>query len=401
MKYNNYKCKVTDYSGKSSIIFKQGESEEQVRKSFSGSGYIPLEIKLVKDSGNHKRKQNSKSVLEFTQMMEQLIESGLSMKDALEVTSLISKNKKGSVRIAEELLMNIQKGVSFADSINEMEDVFPSVYRGIIKVGDKVGTVEKIFPRLRTYLETNQKIKDKLKGALIYPLIVLFTAVMGVIAMTVFVFPKLQEMFEEFGGEASVLLQRNIIKLKTGSIVLLSIIILLIISIFIIKIIMKKNVNFKQSFDSVLLKIPLIGKFQIYWNTLNFAFAMETLTAGSVTIDNAIPEAQSVITNSAYNRALSEVNKDIMKGVSLSSAFKKHKEFPEYMSRWMVVGEKSGKPDKIFSQIRNYFQNYIDQYIIKIMALIEPALIILVGLIILLFVVTIVVPVFSLYGSII
>lgn len=401
MKYNNYKCKVTDYSGKSSIIFKQGESEEQVRKSFSGSGYIPLEIKLVKDSGNHKRKQNSKSVLEFTQMMEQLIESGLSMKDALEVTSLISKNKKGSVRIAEELLMNIQKGVSFADSINEMEDVFPSVYRGIIKVGDKVGTVEKIFPRLRTYLETNQKIKDKLKGALIYPLIVLFTAVMGVIAMTVFVFPKLQEMFEEFGGEASVLLQRNIIKLKTGSIVLLSIIILLIISIFIIKIIMKKNVNFKQSFDSVLLKIPLIGKFQIYWNTLNFAFAMETLTAGSVTIDNAIPEAQSVITNAAYNRALSEVNKDIMKGVSLSSAFKKHKEFPEYMSRWMVVGEKSGKPDKIFSQIRNYFQNYIDQYIIKIMALIEPALIILVGLIILLFVVTIVVPVFSLYGSII
>lgn len=401
MKYKNYKCKVTDYSGKKSIVYRQGDSEEQVYKSFSGSGFIPLEIKIVNESGNRKRKQNSKSVLEFTQMMEQLIESGLSMKDALEVTSLISKNKKGSVRIAEELLMDIQKGISFADSVNEMEDVFPSVYRGIIKVGDKVGTVEKIFPRLRTYLDTNQKIKDKLKGALIYPLIVLFTAVLGVIAMIIFVFPKLQEMFEEFGGEASVLLQRNIVKLKVGSTILFSFIIVIFLLIGLLKLITKKNIKVKQSLDAILLRIPLIGKFQVYWNTLNFAFAMETLTAGSVTIDNAIPEAQSVITNAAYNNALTEVKKDIMKGVSLSVAFKKHKEFPDYMSRWMVVGEKSGKPDKIFSQIRNYFQNYIDQYIIKIMALIEPALIILVGLIILLFVVTIVVPVFSLYGSII
>lgn len=401
MKYKNYKCKVTDYSGKKSIVYRQGDSEEQVYKSFSGSGFIPLEIKIVNESGNRKRKQNSKSVLEFTQMMEQLIESGLSMKDALEVTSLISKNKKGSVRIAEELLMDIQKGISFADSVNEMEDVFPSVYRGIIKVGDKVGTVEKIFPRLRTYLDTNQKIKDKLKGALIYPLIVLFTAVLGVIAMIIFVFPKLQEMFEEFGGEASVLLQRNIVKLKVGSTILFVFIIVIFLLIGLLKLITKKNIKVKQSLDAILLRIPLIGKFQVYWNTLNFAFAMETLTAGSVTIDNAIPEAQSVITNAAYNNALTEVKKDIMKGVSLSVAFKKHKEFPDYMSRWMVVGEKSGKPDKIFSQIRNYFQNYIDQYIIKIMALIEPALIILVGLIILLFVVTIVVPVFSLYGSII
>lgn len=401
MKYNNYKCKVTDYTGKSFTVFRQGESEENVYKSFSGSGYIPLEIKVVNDSSNRKRKQNSKSVLEFTQMMEQLIESGLSMKDALEVTSLISKNKKGSVRIAEEILVDIQKGISFADSVNNMEDVFPSVYRGIIRVGDKVGTVEKIFPRLRTYLETNQKLKEKLKGALIYPLIVLFTAVIGVIAMAVFVFPKLQEMFEEFGGEASVLLQRNISKLKSGSVVLLSLLILIFILIVVLKIFVKKNIKFKQFIDAFVLKIPLIGKFQIYWNTLNFAFAMETLTAGSVTIDNAIPEAQSVITNAAYNKALSEVNKDIMKGISLSTAFKKHKEFPDYMSRWMVVGEKSGKPDKIFSQIRNYFQNYIDQYIVKIMALIEPALIVLVGGIILLFVITIVVPVFSLYGSII
>ncbi len=91
--------------------------------------------------------------------MEQLINSGLSIKDALEISSLINKKNDN---ISTILYQQIQKGTSFANAVNQMDNVFPSVYRGIISVGDKVGSVEKIFPRLRLYLETQKKIKDKL-----------------------------------------------------------------------------------------------------------------------------------------------------------------------------------------------------------------------------------------------
>ena len=89
--------------------------------------------------------------------MEQLINSGLSIKDALEISSLI--NKKNNT-LEATLFEQIQKGVSFADSVQKLDNIFPPVYRGIISVGDKIGSVEKIFPRLRLYLETQKKIDE-------------------------------------------------------------------------------------------------------------------------------------------------------------------------------------------------------------------------------------------------
>ena len=131
-------------------------------------------------------------MLEFTQIMEQLINSGLSIKDALEISSLINKKNDN---LETKIYKQIQKGISFAEAVNQMTNVFSPVYRGIISVGDRIGSVEKIFPRLRLYLETQKKIKDKLMGALIYPIIVLVTTLLVFTAMIFFVFPKLKTMF--------------------------------------------------------------------------------------------------------------------------------------------------------------------------------------------------------------
>lgn len=401
MKSSSYKCVVTDRNGTKKTFTVEGENELAVMKSFKGTEYIPLKITSLSSSSSKKmQKANAKSILEFTQMMEQLINSGLSIKDSLEVLSLLNDRNNASSNIASQILSQVEKGVTFSDAVNSMSDVFPSVYRGIISVGNRIGSVEHIFPRLRIYLETSKKIKDKFKGALAYPMVVLATAVFGLIAMMVFVFPKLQKMFEEFGGEAATILQKNMDRIKNISIVLFSIIVLIFAVCIIINLLSKKNEKIKNFMDSLLLKVPLVSKFFIYWDTLNFAFAMETLTSGGVTIENAIQEASYVIANSSYKKALSDVNEDIIKGISLSDAFRKRKIFPDYMIKWMSVGEKSGKPEQIFSQIRTYFQSAIEKYINRFMTLIEPALIVLIGVILLLFVVTIIVPIFNLYGSI-
>lgn len=330
--------------------------------------------------------------------MEQLINSGLSIKDALEICATIN-NKNDN--IATLLYEQIQKGVSFADAVNNLNNIFPVLYRGIISVGDKVGSIENIFPPLRLYLEVQKKLKDKIVGAMLYPLIVLITALFVLIGMVFFVFPKLKEMFMEFGGEAAVLLGNNINRMERSFLIIFGIFIFLFISILILKLLSARNTNLKQKLDIFILKIPLIGKFFTYLETLKFSFAMETLISGGITIEDSIHESESVLTNYAYRLSLDDIRNRITKGESLSYAFSIHKNiFPDYLIKWMLVGEKSGKPEKVFSQLRNYFQNEIDLYTTKFMTLIEPALIILIGIFIIALVFNIIVPVFSLYGSI-
>ncbi len=330
--------------------------------------------------------------------MEQLINSGLSIKDALEVSSLINKKNDN---ISTILFEQIQKGISFAEAVNRLDYIFPPVYRGIISVGDKVGSVEKIFPRLRLYLETQKKIKDKLLGAMLYPLIVLTTAFFVFVAMIFFVFPKLKMMFVEFGGEAAALLEKNINRMETGFIIILAFFLFIFASITIVKLLANKNHSLKILLDTITLKIPILGKFLTYLETLHFSFAMETLIAGGITIEDSIQESKSVLTNSAYKDCLENVKTRITRGESLSEAFSIHdKIFPDYMIKWMMVGEKSGKPEQVFSQLRNYFQTEIDLYTTKFMTLIEPALIVFIGLFLVVLIIEVIVPVFSLYGSI-
>lgn len=393
-----YKCLVTDSSGKTYKLIRNGNSIQEVSDSFLSTPFIPLEIR-EDSSGKKTLRKNSKASLEFTQIMEHLLESGLSLKDAVEISAEINKKSKSSI-ISEEILSQINKGTTFAAAVNNLDQFFSPVYRGIISVGDKVGSVEKIFPRLRVYLESSTKIREKLKGALLYPSLILFTAVFGTLAMTLFVLPKLQIMFQEFGGEAAATLRQNILNLESFSIVFFALLIIIFITGMTFARKRKTNIRIKRKIDTFLLKVPFINNLIISWQTLNFSFAMETLTAGGVTVENAIEEAKNVVTNEFYKESFNNVVSDIRKGIPLSTAFSTQKVFPSYLSTWILVGEKSGKTEKVFSHIRNYFQNEIDRRSNQFMTLIEPLLIILVGLILLVLVLTVVVPVFSLYGSI-
>ncbi len=396
----SYKCLITDHKGKISSIRKEALSKEEAFNSFNGTDYIPLEITEIKTKNNRKSsRKKTKIVLDFTQIMDQLVTSGLSIKDSLEILSTMD-NKSGSSALSANLLEMIKKGYSFASSVNEFTDYFSAVYRGIINVGDKIGSVEKIFPKLKSYLEEQKKIKDKISNALLYPILVLITASFAFIAMLFFVFPKLKNMFAEFGGTAALKLEQNIHNIELGLIIYLIIIIAIISFIMIVRTIAKRNDSVRYTFDNFVLKLPIIGKITIYKEILNFSFAMETLVSSGITIEAALQESMAVLTNKAFEKALYDIRTRIIKGESLSTAFAKHNVFPSYITKWMLVGERSGNTEQIFTQIKKYYQSEIDIITTKFMALIEPALIILIGIILITLIITVVIPVFSMYGEI-
>jgi type II secretory pathway component PulF len=378
-------------------------SNKAVQKKKHPSVFLKNKISLNENQLNRTQRGTGnarKALTEFTGMMELLIESGLSLKDALEV--LVSSDRRSSASaLGSRILELIRRGSSFAEAVQSLDNIFPPVYRGMINVGDKAGSVEKVFSRLRNYLNRQKNLKDKISAALVYPVMVLFLAIAGSLGLVFFVMPKLETIFGGFNGNQAEEIRRNIGVIKlllscfagAAAVVIPALIILFRIG--------KSHEKPGLFLDKLLLRVPGLGMFLSIRESLNFSFAMEVLTSGGVPVETALAEAAGAVSNRMYCRSLFLVRKQVMRGGSLSAAFASDPVFPVYISRWIAVGEKSGRTEMVFTQIRSYFQDLIEQRTAKFLLLIEPALIIAIGVILLGLIMGIVFPLFSVYGNII
>ncbi len=159
--------------------------------------------------------------------------------------------------------------------------------------------------------------------------------------------------------------------------------------------------SLKKTTDLIKLKLPIIGSVSVIQSSLNTMFSLEVLTSSGYPVESALKESSHVLSNSALKDAILRIRKAIISGEKLSEAFSREKLFPPRIGVWIGVGEASGDVTKVFSQLRNYLQGEIDKKTSRIMILIEPALIVFVGIIMILFVILFVVPLFSVFGEII
>jgi type II secretory pathway component PulF len=333
------------------------------------------------------KKISEKEVLEFTEMMELLLESGLSIRDALESLAAMD----GDSSLGKTLLGHIHRGASFAQAVDLTEE-FPPIYRGMIRVGNSVGSVEKIFPRLGTYLRDRKKLRDKISGALAYPALVLAVAFLGTLGLVFFVMPRMELIFAGFGGDAGNTIGKNVRTLELA----LGIPALLVALIAAIVAVLRKN----SVVDRLALRAPLAGKIILSWESFNFTFAMEVLTGGGIPVEDAILEAAELVSSGAYRRSLLQARERVLNGGSLARAFFENPFCPPCMGHWSAIGERSGKTEQVFAQLRSYFQGELERRSAKFILLIEPAMIALIGAVILALVTGILLPLFSVYGSI-
>jgi type II secretory pathway component PulF len=395
-----YRCLVSDPAGHTAYRFVSAGAEAEAVRSFSGTGLLVLAAEPAGEAPRRAgRRRLHRGVREFTAMMELLVDSGLSLKDALDVLVRADDRKSGAGLLGRRISREIAKGASFAQAVQGMEDSFPPIYRGLVKVGDLVGSVERIFPRLNAYLGDQKKLRDKVSAALAYPALVLSAALLGIIGLVVFIMPKLESIFASFGGPSAGQIQENLGVMKTVFLFLGGSLSTLAAAVIGVKVLGRVNQEAAHFFDRRLLGLPLIGKFLSSWETLNFSFAMEVLTGGGVPVENAIPEAAALVANTAYRRALLRIRERVLNGGGLSRAFAGEKLLPSYLSQWIAIGEKSGGSEKIFSQIRFYFQGEIERSSSRFLLLIEPALILIIGAVMLALVVGIILPLFSMYGN--
>jgi type II secretory pathway component PulF len=397
----DYSCRISDKKGRISEIIRSASSETVLLRDLNSEGLFPLGIKTCENLKKNDKSGGIKKrhIIDFTETLSIMMESGLSLKDALAVSSAVFT--KGPLKELSAGIKNrLEKGMSFSAALEAEGSVFPPVYKGLAGIGEKAGTLETVFAALSGYLKDEKKIRDKISTSLFYPVLVLIVAFSGMAGIILFIFPRIQTMFSQLGQSVPEKMTSMMSNINIFFSISLFISLSLALAVVILSVLRKARPDLKLKTDAVILKLPLLGQLVSANETLNFCFAMQTLTEASVRIEEALKQASNVCSNAAYRTAIMEVKTLIEKGGTLSAAFSLNSVFPQRLVSWTAVGEKSGHPEKIFYQLKSYYQSEIEKWTARFMNLAEPVLIVLVGLVIMLMIMFFVVPVFSMYGSI-
>ncbi len=391
-------CRVVDEKGKANEFIREALSEEILIRELSANKFFPLIVKEADKRISKRKKFSKNSIIEFTDTLSLLLSSGLTLKDALAIAQTIFI--KGKLNEMTALfLQQIEKGASFHEVLRDLGESFPPMYKGLIKIGEKVGSLESAFKVLSLYLSEEQKLKEKFIGSMIYPAIVLSVAMLGILAIFTFILPKIKGIFSQLNSQLPQHIESMISILNFIIIICGVVAVFTIFLFFVISFIRKKGGSIAEKLDRLLLKIPIFGQIKLIRESLNFLFAMETLTTGGFTVEDALLEASNVVSNLSFRSGILQVRMKILKGEMLSMAFMGNPVFPERLSRWISIGEKSGHVEKAFRQLCVYYQGEVDKWSSRFMNLIEPVLILFVAAIIFLFIIFFVMPIFSIYGS--
>jgi general secretion pathway protein F len=395
-------CRVSDRNGKIDEVLRESVSEEPLARELSAQSLFVISVKELPQgvAGQPRGRRYSRAVVrELTDVLTLMLGSGLSLKDSLEVAQTVSRRGAGN-ELVTLLLEKIRKGSTFAGALESAGSSFPSVYRGLVRIGERIGSLDQVFARLSAYLGDEKRLKERLCTALLYPAIVLSVAIMSAVLAVTLLFPRLHDIFSQIGPGMAGKVESLMSSLSVTFVAIAAVVLWSATMCACAARARKKGGPLAVRIDAFFLRVPLVASFLIQRELLNFTFAMETLTASGVSVDEALSEGAGATGNRALKQEILEIREKVMKGEHLSTAFSRSSLFPPRVARWMGIGERVGHVEKVFGQLRAYYQQEVEKWIHRLMTLIEPALIVVLGLLIILFVVFFIVPIFSLYGNV-
>ncbi|MFA5096059.1 MAG: type II secretion system F family protein [Candidatus Omnitrophota bacterium] len=381
------------------------ETIEQVIEELQAQGLVPISIdpqspapeaagipaakkSAVKLKGG---KWGLKQLVLFTQKLYNLINTRVELLSALRLLEKNSDNQTEKALLAE-IIKNIKDGMSFSACLARYPQYFPELYMHIIHTGESTGKLKDALVQLLDYLRRLEDLKLKVKQALAYPIFMTVVGIGTIGVMLTFVLPRLAGMFDDFHAELPLptlllLNLSNFVKQYWW-------VIAAAVGVFIF--VLKMRPPGKESLWSRLKYHVPIAKDIVYKQSVaNFSRSISLLLKSGVTLMAGLKDAAFVIGNPVYVRQLEEVRKDISQGVSFSDSLAKFKIFPDFFVQMIRVGEEGGRLDQVLADIAESYDKEIEADLKTISSLIEPAIILVLGLVIGGMVIAMLLPIFN------
>lgn len=331
----------------------------------------------------------------FCRHLAVMIGSGLSLSKALTILASQEKNKTFRT-IIEKVAVDVKKGVSFADAMSKYPKVFGSVFVSMIGMGELSGNLEEVLKILAEQLEKDHKLISKVRGAMIYPSVIVCVMFAIGIIMMIFVIPKIVTIFDDFDAELP-LLTRAVIAisnfLAANAVFTLGGIVAFVIGIRAFA----KSLPGRKVFHKFFIKAPILGMIITKVNSARFSRILSSLLNSGTSLVESLRITSDTLSNHYFKQATLQASKDVQKGVTLSEILKKHKKvFPYLVIQMIEVGEETGKTPEVLKKLAEFYEEEVDQVTKNMSSIIEPVLMVTIGTAVGLFAIAIIQPIYSL-----
>lgn len=354
----------------------------------------PLPILARRLGGGVKQKD----VVVFSRQLATLFEARIPVVEALK--TLIGEASRPALREAiTQILDDVSGGMNLSQALAKHPSVFSSFYIQLVRSGEESGKLQEIFTHLADYLERSLYLTSKAKNALIYPAFIMVAFVGVLVVMLVVVIPRLVTIFQETGQEVpfytQMIIAASLFLQKWGLLLLV-----LIIAGVIALVRWGYTPQGKYFFHKLQIYIPILGELYRKLYMARLADNLQTLIIGGIPILRALSVTGDVVGNLVYKRAIENAIESVKGGGTISAALEKCPEIPVLVTQMIRIGEASGRLDFILGSVSKFYQRDVDSALESLVALIEPALIIFLGLGVGVLVASVLVPLYNLVGAI-
>jgi type IV pilus assembly protein PilC len=379
-------------------------TEQEARIKLRAQRLVPLKV-VERSASNAAAKNNSffaprakpKDLQIMTRQLATLVGSGVPIMQAIDVLARGTRSPALNTALSG-VVNSISQGRRLGDAMADHPKVFDRFYCNMVRAGEESGNLDQILNRLAMYIEKSVKIKGKVKGAMAYPAVIIVVAFIVVAALLVFVIPKFQELFKSSGGDLPAL-TKFVIKLS---------------EIFqaywwaglfsMVGLVMYLKYHYetepgRQQIDTFLIKLPLMGDLIQKSAIARLTRTLSTLLGSGVGIMEALDIGSKVVGNYVMELVIARARQAITEGKSLTVPLAKEKYMPDMVTQMIGVGEQTGNLDQMLSRIADFYEDEVDVAVGALTSVIEPMLMVFLGVIIAFLVVSMYLPIFNLADS--
>ncbi len=345
-----------------------------------------------------KRKPKKSEVVFFTRQMASMLTSGLTLMQALDVLKDQVQDQKMS-EVVQGIISSIEDGKQFSIALERYPDVFSGIYVALIRAAESSGLLDKVLLRLADNLEKEEKLKGTIRGALLYPIMVVLMMIAVVVIMMIFVIPQLSVLYQNLNIPLPLPTQ---IVVGASNFVVKAwwlIIGILVILLYYFRKWHKTEVG-KRVVDTFILQLPIFGKLISESVMVEFTRTFGLLVStGTLVVDSLIKSAD-VVGNVKYKSAILLVSKRVEKGIAIGDAMEASDIFPPIVVEMAKIGEQTGKLDESMSRVSEYYEREVEQTVKTLTTAMEPIIMIILAIGVGFLIISIITPIYSLISSI-
>ena len=341
------------------------------------------------------RKVNEKDITFFTRQLATMLKAGVPLLQSFEIVARGHSNARFS-RLMMDIKNKIEAGSSMSQAFREHPAHFDTLYCNLVAAGEASGTIDAILERLATYKEKMLAIKSKIKSALFYPISVVVVAIVVIWIIMIWVIPSFKKVFSNFGADlpAPTLI---VIAMSEWVVAWWWAAFLIVIGIIVtFGILLRRSAGFRYGFDRVMLKFPVIGGILEKATIARWTRTLQTMFAAGVPLVESLDAVGGASGNAVYVAATKKIQTEVSTGTSLTNAMANTGLFPTMVLQMIQIGEESGSLDNMLGKIADFFEREVDDAVAALSSLLEPIIIVFLGVVIGGLVVAMYLPIFKL-----